>query len=52
MARDIDSYQRLVDRLLDCDIGIDRFYSYIVTKIVKDEAALPISSLLSTAIDA
>jgi len=31
---DIDSYQRLIDRLLDPQIGIERYFSYVVTKSV------------------
>ena len=46
MARDIDAYQRLVDGLLEREIGIDRYFTYIVTKTVKDEAAVPIAKLL------
>lgn len=46
MARDIDAYQRLVDGLLDREIGIDRYFTYIVIKTVKDEVALPIADLL------
>lgn len=37
-ARDIDAYQRLIDRLLASDIGIDRYFTYIVTRVVKDRA--------------
>lgn len=33
---DIDSYQRLVDRLLTMEIGIQRYFTYIVTRTVKD----------------
>lgn len=29
---DIDSYQRLIDRLLEASIGIERYCSYVVTK--------------------
>ena len=46
MARDIDAYQRLVDGLLDREIGIDRYFTYIVTKTVKDEIILPVTDLL------
>ncbi|WP_088346869.1 MULTISPECIES: Lrp/AsnC family transcriptional regulator [Rhodomicrobium] len=46
MARDIDAYQRLVDGLLQREIGIARYYTYIVTKTVKDEAVLPVTALL------
>ena len=45
VARDIDAYQRLVDRLLERDIGIDRYFTYIVTKSVKDSSALPLDRL-------
>ncbi|WP_032918386.1 Lrp/AsnC family transcriptional regulator [Mesorhizobium erdmanii] len=46
MARDIDAYQRLVDSLLEREIGIDRYFTYIVIKTVKDDIALPIADLL------
>ncbi|TIU75112.1 MAG: Lrp/AsnC family transcriptional regulator, partial [Mesorhizobium sp.] len=46
MARDIDAYQRLVDGLLEREIGIDRYFTYIVTKTVKDETVLPVADLL------
>ncbi|HVW58125.1 MAG TPA: Lrp/AsnC family transcriptional regulator [Rhizobiaceae bacterium] len=35
VVRDIDAYQRLMDRLLEAGIGIDRYFGYIVTKPVK-----------------
>jgi Lrp/AsnC family transcriptional regulator of ectoine degradation len=44
---DIDAYQRLVDSLLEREIGIDRYFTYIVTRTVKDEVALPISELVA-----
>ncbi|MER9133182.1 Lrp/AsnC family transcriptional regulator [Mesorhizobium sp. M0768] len=46
MAHDIDAYQRLVDALLEREIGIDRYFTYIVTKTVKDETVLPLADLL------
>ncbi|OHV80960.1 Lrp/AsnC family transcriptional regulator [Ensifer sp. LCM 4579] len=46
VTADIDAYQRLVDALLGRDIGIDRYFTYIVTKTVKEEAVLPLHSLL------
>lgn len=49
MARDVDAYQRFVDGLLARDIGIDRYYSYIVTKTVKEETVLPLDALVSPA---
>lgn len=46
VTRDIDAYQRLVDRLLERDIGIERYFTYIVTKSVKDGTALPVDRLI------
>jgi Lrp/AsnC family transcriptional regulator of ectoine degradation len=37
MCKDIDQYQRLIDRWLDSDLGIDRYYTYIVTKTIKQQ---------------
>ncbi len=48
VAADIDAYQRLVDGLLDRELGIDRYFSYIVTKTIKDETVLPLAALLPT----
>ncbi|BCH28211.1 AsnC family transcriptional regulator [Mesorhizobium sp. L-8-10] len=45
MTRDIDAYQRLVDRLLEREIGIDRYFTYIVTKAVKENVVLPVAAL-------
>ena len=39
VARDVDAYQRLVDRLLTADIGLRRYYTYVVTKPVKTVSA-------------
>jgi len=46
VTRDVDSYQRLMDKLLEAKIGIDRYFSYIVTKPVKIDGALPLSDLV------
>lgn len=46
MAPDIDTYQRFVDGLLNREIGIERYFTYIVTKTIKEEVAQPLPSLL------
>ncbi|MES0173924.1 Lrp/AsnC family transcriptional regulator [Mesorhizobium sp. M0006] len=46
MARDIDAYQRLVDALLEREIGIDRYFTYVVIKTIKEETVLPVADLL------
>ncbi|SOE50928.1 transcriptional regulator, AsnC family [Burkholderia sp. OK233] len=35
VARDIDHYQRFIDALLMEDLGIERYFTFIVTKVVK-----------------
>jgi len=47
MTRDIDAYQRLVDALLERELGIDRYFTYIVIKTVKDETVLPVAELVA-----
>jgi Lrp/AsnC family transcriptional regulator of ectoine degradation len=49
MTRDIDDYQRLIDSLLEREIGIDRYFTYIVTRTVKDDTVLPLSELAGPA---
>src|SRR5690606_29411989 len=49
VARDIDSYQRLVDGLLEREIGIDRYFTYIVTRTIKDDTLLPLAELTNLA---
>ena len=45
VTRDIDSYQRLMDALLEARIGLARYYTYIVTKTVKGPDAPPFALL-------
>jgi len=37
VVNDVDTYQKLLDRLLADEIGIDRYFSYIVTKSIKSK---------------
>ena len=47
VTRDIDAYQRLVDDLLQRQIGIDRYFTYIVTRAVKEETGPDLAMLMS-----
>lgn len=42
VTSDIDAYQRLMDELLTAGIGIDRYFTYVVTRQVKSAAQPPI----------
>jgi Lrp/AsnC family transcriptional regulator of ectoine degradation len=46
VARDIDSYQRLIDAMLEARIGLARYFTYIVTKPVKSSPMPPLDALL------
>ena len=46
VTRDIDSYQRLIDTLLDARVGLARYFTYVVTKPVKGGGAPPFDVLL------
>lgn len=35
VVKDVDAYQRLMDRMLEDGFGIDRYFGYVVTKPVK-----------------
>jgi Lrp/AsnC family transcriptional regulator of ectoine degradation len=42
VAPSIDAYQRLIDHLLLAEIGIDRYFTYIVTRAVKASFQPPV----------
>lgn len=46
ITKDIDSYQRLIDELLEAKIGLARYFTYFVTKPVKQAGVPPIAQLL------
>jgi len=46
VVKDVDGYQRFVDRLLEAKIGLKRYFTYVVTKPVKQTNALPIDLLV------
>jgi Lrp/AsnC family transcriptional regulator of ectoine degradation len=46
-APSIAAYQRLVERLLNDDLGIEKYFTYIVTKPVKTPAGWPLEALLA-----
>ncbi|WP_262028975.1 Lrp/AsnC family transcriptional regulator [Microvirga sp. Mcv34] len=44
VSEDIDAYQRLIDKLLRLDLGIERYFTYVITKNVKSSD--PLSSIV------
>ena len=47
ISRSINAYQQLIDRLLDRQVGLTRYFTYVVTKEVKSDSSLPLEQLLS-----
>jgi Lrp/AsnC family transcriptional regulator of ectoine degradation len=47
IATDIEHYQKIMEGLLAGGIGIERYFTYIVTKPVKRQLEYPIHSLLA-----
>lgn len=45
VSSDIEAYQQTIDQLLASNIGMARYYSYIVTKVVKDGEDVPLSAV-------
>ncbi|PDT46710.1 AsnC family transcriptional regulator [Sinorhizobium fredii] len=45
VVANIDAYQRLIDAILDRELGIARYFTYIVTKTVKEDPVFPVSLL-------
>lgn len=46
VARDIHHYQRVMEDLLERDIGMDTYFTYIVTQRVKESMAIPLTLLV------
>ena len=42
VAPDVPAYQSLIDDLLGQEIGIERYFTYVVTKVVKNVPQLPL----------
>ena len=42
-CKDINAYQKLVDELLTAEIGLKRYYTYVVTKPVKQTPMPPLA---------
>lgn len=47
VVRTIDDYQVIIEQLLRAELGIQRYWTYIVTKPVKPFAGVPITTLLA-----
>jgi DNA-binding Lrp family transcriptional regulator len=49
IARDIHDYQSTVEDLLDRDLGVEKYFSYVTIRQVKRSTGYPLAELLSPA---
>lgn len=49
VAEDVTAYQALMDALLAREIGISRYFTFVVTKTVKDDPVTPLAEILTPA---
>lgn len=47
VTRDIDSYQQLIDAMLESRMGLSQYFTYVVTKPVKTSGVPPLDLLFS-----
>jgi Lrp/AsnC family transcriptional regulator of ectoine degradation len=48
IAQNVDAYQQIIDTMLEAEIGIDRYFTYICTKQVKNASRVPIDAVLES----
>ncbi|WP_164658471.1 Lrp/AsnC family transcriptional regulator [Tropicibacter sp. Alg240-R139] len=46
VARGVSQYQEIMENLLDRDLGIDKYFSYIVIKPVVEKHSVPVQDLV------
>jgi Lrp/AsnC family transcriptional regulator of ectoine degradation len=49
MTHDLPAYQALMERLLNMEIGIAQYFTYVVTKPIKKSHGFPITHLVKSA---
>ena len=47
IAQDIHDYQTTVESLLDRDLGVDKYFSYVTIKQVKRSTGFPLADLVA-----
>ncbi len=45
-ARSVSHYQEIIESILDADLGVEKYFSFIVIKTVLEEPSWPINALL------
>lgn len=51
VVADIPAFQDVIERALRADVGIERYWTYVVTKSVKPFAGVPLGRLIDDAAD-
>lgn len=48
VVRDVNHYQSIIDDLLEKDLGVSTYFTYVVTRRVKAATGIPLTALLGT----
>lgn len=46
VTRSVSHYQEVIEGILERDIGVEKYFSYVVIKTILDDDAVPLTSLL------
>ena len=46
VTRSVSHYQSVIESILEYNIGVEKYFSYIVIKTLLDNDAVPLTSLL------
>lgn len=46
ITRDIESYEAIIGSLLTASVGIERYFTYVVTRAVKENGDIPVETLV------
>ncbi|MGH1360525.1 MAG: Lrp/AsnC family transcriptional regulator [Burkholderiaceae bacterium] len=46
VARNVSHYQEIIESLLDSDLGVEKYFSYIVIKTIFEDSSLPVIPLM------
>ncbi len=46
VARNVSHYQEIIESVLDSDLGVEKYFSYIVIKTIFEDSSLPVIPLM------
>lgn len=47
ISRDVNHYQEIMETILSDDVGIECYFTYVITKVVKSNTSIPIEAVIN-----